>query len=184
MTSRTACQNVRSLDVILLLPVQTFSDLSLSAISRSPFHIENFLFRAHKIFRTPMTLQTPFHLQGRSLRHDRHLIDATMTGRATDAFVYMNRVIEVSEVGQVMDANPFQWLAALETCAHRFEIRAIRPDLFMAVHADRRRRHAGRCRCLNRRMAVTAIDAVITDVMLVAELDGLLGFYPLAGVPA
>jgi hypothetical protein len=33
-------------------------------------------------------------------------------------------------------------------------------------------------------MAVTAIDAVITDVVLVAELDWLLGFYPLAGVPA
>ena len=33
-------------------------------------------------------------------------------------------------------------------------------------------------------MAVTAIDAVITDVVFVAELDGLLSFDPLAGVPA
>ncbi len=184
MTSRTACQNVRSLDVVLRLPVQTFGDLSLCAISRSPFHVENFLFRSHKIFRTPMTLQTPFHLQRRGLRHDRHLIDSPVTGRATDAFVHMNRVIEVSEVGQVVNANPFQRLAALETCAHRFEIRAIRPDLFMAVHADRRRRHSGRCRNLNRCMTVTAIDAVITDVVLVAELDGLLSFDPLACVPA
>src|SRR5260370_7590456 len=106
MTSRTACQNVRSLDVILLLPVQTFSDLSLSAISRSPLHIENFLFRSHKIFRTPMTLQTPFHLQRRGLRHDRHLIDTPMTGRATDAFVHINRVIKVTEASHRSYPHP------------------------------------------------------------------------------
>src|ERR1700687_963265 len=134
MTGRTARQNVRSLNAISLNQLKPF----LLLIRRwSPFHVKNFLFRSHKIFRTPMTLQTPFHLQRRRLRHDRHLIDATMTGRATDAFVHMNRVIKVSEVGQVMDANPFQWLCALDTCAHRFEIRTIRPDLFMAVHADR-----------------------------------------------
>ena len=131
-----------------------------------------------------MTLQTPFHLQRCRLRHDGHLIDAAVTGRATDAFVHMNRVIEVSEVGQVVNADPFQRLAALETCAHRFEIRTICPDLFVAVHADGGRRHSGRRCCLNRRVAITAINAVITDVMLVAELYELLSFYPLAGVPA
>src|SRR6267154_1042133 len=33
-------------------------------------------------------------------------------------------------------------------------------------------------------MAITAINAVVADVMLVAELDGLLPFDPLSGVPS
>ena len=32
-------------------------------------------------------------------------------------------------------------------------------------------------------MTVTAIDAVVADVMFMTELDGLLAFDPLAGVP-
>ena len=32
-------------------------------------------------------------------------------------------------------------------------------------------------------MAVTTIDAVVADVMFVTELDRLLSFEPLAGVP-
>jgi hypothetical protein len=32
-------------------------------------------------------------------------------------------------------------------------------------------------------MAITAINAVISDVMFMAELDGLLSLDPLAGIP-
>src|SRR5712692_1584971 len=93
-------------------------------------------------------------------------------------------MIEVSEVRQVVDANPFQGLAGFEAGAHRLEIRAVRPNLFVTIHADRGRRHAGRRSRFNRRMAVTTVDAVIADVMLVTELDWLLALDPLAGVPS
>jgi len=36
-----------------------------------------------------------------------------------------------------------------------------------------RRRDAGECRLLDRRVAIAAVDAVVADVMLVAERDDL-----------
>src|SRR5438874_1418259 len=89
MTRRTARQNIRSLNAISLNQLKPFL---LLIRRRSPFHVEHFLFRPHKIFRTAMTFQTPFHLQRISLRHYGHLIDAAVAGRTADTFAYMNRV--------------------------------------------------------------------------------------------
>src|SRR6266404_8166075 len=181
MTCRTARQNIRLLNAICLDQLKPFL---LLIRRRPPFHVEHFLFRPHEILRTAMTFQTPLHLQRRSLRDYRHLIDAAVAGRAADALLDMNRVIEISEVRQVVHANPFQGLAGFETGAHRLEIRTVGPNLFVAVHADRSRRHAGGRGRLDRSVAVTTVDAVIADVMLVTELDWLLALDPLAGVPS
>ena len=181
MTGRTARQNCRLLNVILLFQIHSLGDL---VFAWPPIHVEDLVFRPHKVFRTTMTLQTPFHLQRISLRDHRHLIDPAVTGRTADAFVYMNRVIEISEVRKVVDANPFQRLARLKTCTYGFQVWAVGPDLFMTVHTYRRRRHAGRCRCLDGRVAIAAIDTIITNVMLMTELDWLLALDPLARVPS
>lgn len=106
-----------------------------------------------------------------------------MTRRTTDAFVDVNRVIEICEVRQVVHTDPLQWLARLITVAHWFQIRAVGPNLFVAIHADGGRRNAGRGRRLNRRVAITTVDAVVADVVLMTELDWLLALDPLAGVP-
>src|SRR5438309_10022308 len=147
----------------------------------APLHIENLFPGAHKLFRITMTLQTPLHLQRRRLVGDGHLIDPTVTGRTAHAFLHMNAVIEISEVRQIVHAYPLQRLAAAKTRAHRLEIRTISPDLLVTVHACAGRRHAGGSRCLNRGVTVAAIDAVIADVMFVAELNWLLALDPLAG---
>src|SRR2546425_13081034 len=97
-----------------------------------------------------------------------------MTSRATDAFRDVNRVVEIGEVRQVVNAYPPQRLAGLEARAHRLEIRAVGPNLFMAIHADPGRRHSSRGRCLDSRMAITAIDGGIANVMFVTELNWLL----------
>lgn len=130
-----------------------------------------------------MTIKTPFHLQRRGLVRNRHLIDAPMTRRATDAFVNVDTVIEKRVVRQIVDPDPLDRFARSQTCAHRFQIGAIRPNLFVTVHARFRRRHAGRRRLLDRRMAITAIDAVVANVMFMAKLDWLLPFDPLSCVP-
>src|SRR5262245_44752733 len=132
----------------------------------------------------PVTIQTPLHLQRLSLRHDCHLINLPVAGRAAHAFVYVNRMIEISKVGQIVDPHPFHWLAGLETRAHRFEIRAVGPDLLVTAHADGRGRHAGRRGFLDRCMTVTTIDPVVADVVLMTELNGLLALDVLPGVPA
>ena len=83
-----------------------------------------------------------------------------------------------------MHAHPLQRLTIFETVANRLEIRTVGPNLFMTAHANLRRRHAGRRRLLHRRVTVTAIDAVVPDVMFVTELNWLLALDVLAGVPA
>ena len=106
-----------------------------------------------------------------------------MARRATDTFFHVNAVIEVSVIRQVVNAYPLDWLAGAETRAHGFEIRTVGPDLFVAVHARRRRRQARGCGRLDGSVTVAAIDAVVTDVMFMTELNGLLSFDPLSGVP-
>ena len=106
-----------------------------------------------------------------------------MTGRTAHALIYMNAVIEISKVGQVVDSDPFDWLARAKALANRLEIRAVRPNLFMTIHAScGGRQTGGRCR-FNGCVAIAAIDAIVADVVLVTKLDRLLALNPLAGVP-
>jgi len=130
-----------------------------------------------------MTRKTPLHLQCRRLVSNRHLIHTTVARRTAHAFVYMNAVVEISVVGQVMYPNPLDRFAGAKTGAHWFKIRAVRPDLLVAIHARVRGGHASRRRCFYRGMAVAAINAVVSHVMFVAKLDRLLSLNPLAGVP-
>lgn len=130
-----------------------------------------------------MTRKTPLHLQCRRLVSNRHLIHTTVARRTADAFVYMNAVVEISVVRQVMYPNPLDWFASAKTGAHWFKIGAVSPNLLVAIHARVRGWHAGRRRCFYRGMAVAAINAVVSDVMFVTELDWLLSLDPLAGVP-
>src|ERR1700756_4003686 len=105
-----------------------------------------------------------------------------MTRRTTNAFIYVNRVIEIGEVRQVVNANPLQWFPGLETGGHLFELRPVSPNLLMTIHADRGRRNASGCGRLDRSMTIATVDAVIADVVFVTELDWLLALDPLTGV--
>ena len=130
-----------------------------------------------------MTLQTPLHLQRRRLIKDRHVVNPAVTRRTANTFLNVNAVIEVCVIRQVVNSYPFDRLAGAETRAHRFEIWTVSPDLFVAVHARRGRRQARGRRRFDGSVTVAAIDAVVTDVMFMTELDRLLAFDPLAGVP-
>ena len=130
-----------------------------------------------------MTFEAPFHLQRLGLVDHRHLIDAAVTRRTTNAFVHVNAVVEIDVVGKIVNPSPFERLAGAEAGAHRLEIGAIRPDLFVTVHADRSRGNTRRRGCLNRCVAITAINAIIADVVFMAELNRLLNFNRLTRVP-
>ena len=101
--------------------------------------------------------------------HQRHLVDRPVAGGAADALVHVNAVIEIHEVGQIVDARPLERLAGAEALPHRLQHRRVRPDLRVAVHARLGRRNAGKARVLHRRVAVAAIDAQSRHVVLVAE---------------
>ncbi len=106
-----------------------------------------------------------------------------MAGGAANTFVYVDRMIEIDVVGQIMHANPFDGFSRSKAGPQGLQIRTVSPYLLVTVHAGFRGGNAGKRRCLDRCVTVAAIDAVIAHVVLMTELQRLLTFYPLACVP-
>ena len=183
MTSGTALQYSTALNPVFRFQRETFRQLFFRFVFLPPLHVVNLVDGPHEPFRRAVTLQTPLHLERLCLVENRHLVDAPVTRRAADTFFHVNAVIEVGVIRQVVYAYPLDRLAGAKTRAHRFEIRTVSPDLFVAVHARRRRRQSRRRGRFDRGVTVTTIDAVVADVMFMTELNGLLTFDPLAGVP-
>src|SRR5262249_54770132 len=104
-----------------------------------------------------------------------------MATGATYTFIYVNAVIEVDEVRQIVDPRPLNGLSAAEAVAHGLQHGGVGPDQCMTFHASLRRRNAGKAGLFDRRVAVTAIEPQPGDMVLVAERDGLLRGYVLAG---
>ncbi len=90
-----------------------------------------------------MTVQTPFHLQGRVVIHQGHAIHRPMAGVAAHTLVDVNAVIEINEVGQIVDPGPHQRFIGAETLAHGLEHGSLGPDLRVAVHAGFGRWNSG-----------------------------------------
>jgi len=118
--------------------------------------------------------KTPFHLERIFLINSGHIVDLPMAGRAANAFCYVNAVVKVGKLRNVVNAFPFDGLVVAEAGPDGLKIRAVCPDLAVSVHTRLGRRQTGRRRRLNRGVTVAAIDTVIANVVLMAELDRLL----------
>src|SRR3954468_8244045 len=92
---------------------------------------------------------------------------------ATDSFVDVNAVVEVGELGEIVDALPCDWCASAVTGADGLERGSANPNLLMTVHASFRGRDACERRRLHGGVAVAAIDAELTRVVSVTELHRL-----------
>jgi hypothetical protein len=171
MTSGTALKLRNALN--LILRCQSFADFRLVR-RRLPVHVKDLVARTQNRFRVAMAVQAPLHQQRRGLKHQRHLVDLPVTRRAAHAFVDVNAVIEINEVRQAMHADPFDGFIGAETLAHRLQISGVVEQHRVAIHAGLGGRNTGGGGAFHGRMAVTAIDAVVAHVVLMAELDGLL----------
>jgi hypothetical protein len=123
-----------------------------------------------------MACDTPFHLKRIFLIDGRHLIDASVTSGAANAFCHVNTVIEVHELRKIMNPLPLDRFVFAKARPDRFKIWAVIPQLAVTVHACLGRRHTRRRSCLDRGVAIAAINAVIADVVFMTELDRLLLF--------
>ena len=121
-----------------------------------------------------MTFDAPLHLQCIFLENRRHVVDLAVARRAADAFGNMDAVIEIGKFRQIVNPFPLDRFVIAKTGADRLKIWAVGPDLAMAIHARLRRRHSRGRRSFDRLVAIAAIDTVIADMVLVAELDRLL----------
>src|SRR2546423_12831500 len=108
----------------------------MSILRRLPSWIVNFVSWSHEVLRRAMAIQTPFHVQRVHPPGDRHLIDASVTSRAANSFGYVNAVIEINVIGQVVDAVPFQRRICGKTLPDGRENWRVVEDLRMTRHAS------------------------------------------------
>lgn len=124
-----------------------------------------------------MAVQAPGHLQRRRLKHQWHLIHLPVARRTAHALGHVNAVIEINIISQAVYANPVNRLVRAITFADRLQIACAVKQHGMTVHARLSRWNACRRRELDTRVAVPAIDAIVADVVFVAELNGLITRY-------
>jgi len=171
MTGRAAGQLGRSPKIVRLSQLST--DFRL-IIGRLPIHIENLIFRAQYLLGIAVAFDAPLHKQRVGLKYQRHLVDLPVARRAAYALIDMNAVIEIDEIGQTMNFDPLDGFIAAIALANGLEVGRSVEENRMAIHAGLCRRNAGDGGSFHSGMTVTAVDAVIADVMLVAELHRLL----------
>src|ERR1035438_10111422 len=73
-------------------------------------HVEHLVARAQILLRRAVAIETPLHLQRCLLIHQGHLVHWAMAVIAADTLCHVNAVIEINEVGQLVDARPLQRL--------------------------------------------------------------------------
>src|ERR1019366_6911000 len=103
VASRTASQRAR-----ILGPVfghQLAADLFLIS-GRQVTHGGNEITRSDEFFGVAMTLQAPLHLQRVHLVSERHAVHSAVAALAAHTLIDVNAVVEVDEIGQVVDPRP------------------------------------------------------------------------------
>jgi hypothetical protein len=171
MTRRAACELSRRADFVFRRKL--FPDFVL--ICRGlPIHVENLIARPQHLFGVAVAIQAPGHKQWRSLKDQRHLIDGAVASGAANALIYMDAVIEIRKIREAVDFDPLNGAVSAVAFANRFEVSGIVEEDRVAIHAGFRGGDACNRRSFDSRMTIAAINAVIADMMFVAELHGLL----------
>ena len=80
---------------------------------------------------------------GYSLVNRRHIVYLAVTCRTPDTLGDMNAVIKIGKFRQIVNTLPFDRFIIAEAGADRFEVRAVGPDLAVAVHTGLCRRYSG-----------------------------------------
>lgn len=122
-----------------------------------------------------MAVQTPAHRKRLDLLDADHLVDPAMARRASDASRQMSAMIEIDEIGELVDVNPGNGLVLGEALANRQNLGAIGSHLGVAVHAHLRGGHGSKGRALHRGMAIATIEPEVSSVKLMTVLDRLDG---------
>jgi hypothetical protein len=91
----------------------------------------------------------------------------------------VDAVIEIDEIGKIVDPIPAKRLVLAKAGPYRLEHVAVSPDLFVTVHADRGGRDTGERANFDSIVTIPAIDADSGDMMLMAERNRLIERYSL-----
>ena len=87
--------------------------------------------------RLAVAIDAPAHGQSRILVHDFHILDRTVTSLALNStYLGVLRVVEVSEVGQVVYTYPLDRLLAFDSPVNLLDFWRLCLNLRVAVHTD------------------------------------------------
>lgn len=173
MTRRAARHHFFTSNLIVDLELVA---IFLVNIARLVIIIEYFGLRPDELFRSTVTCDAPLHLKRIFLKNDRHIVDRTVAGRTAYALSDMNTMVKIGVFGQIVHFFPLDRFVVAETRPDGLKIWTVCPDLAVAIHTGLRRRHACRRRRFDRLVTIAAINAVIADMVLMAELNRLLLF--------
>jgi hypothetical protein len=176
MTGGAAGELLGALDFVL--GRQLFAGFRL-VIRGFPIHVENLVAWPQNRLRIAMAVQAPLHLQIGSLENQGHLVDLPVTRRAAHAFIDVDAVVEINVIGEPVHAHPLDGFVGAVTFAHWLQVTGGVEQHGMAIHAGLGGRNAGGRGGFDAGMTVAAIDAVIADMVFVAELDRLLAHHVL-----
>jgi hypothetical protein len=141
---------------------------------RLPIHIGDLIVRAQILLRVAMAIEAPLHGQRLGLKHEGHLVDLAVAGGATDTLIHVDAVIEIYEIRQPVDLYPRNRFIGAVALAHWFKISGILKQNRMAIHTGLGRGNSGLRGSFDPAVTVATVDAIVTGMMFVAELDRLI----------
>jgi len=147
-----------------------------------PIHIGDLIVWPQIFLRTAMAIQAPAHCQLLGLKHEGHLIDLAMTGGAANPLIHVNAVIKIYEIRQPVDLYPHYRFIGAIAFAHRLQVCSVFKQHRVAIHARLGRGNSSLRGDFHTAVTIAAVDAIVTGMMFVAELDGLVADDVLASV--
>ena len=86
----------------------------------------------------------------------------------------MNAVVEINKIRKPVDFHPPDRFVVTIAFTNRLQVTGVVKKHGMAIHASLRGRNPGKSGGFHARMAIAAVNSVVSDVVFVAELHGLL----------
>lgn len=115
-----------------------------------------------------MAFEAPTHREWRESIDNFHLINPTMAFDAANSAIHMGTVIEIGEVGKLVNLDPLHRHATLIGLSDLFKLGAIALNLGVTVHASLGGRHGGERSAINRGVAIAAIESEFSNMPRVA----------------
>jgi len=148
-----------------------------------PIHIGDLIQRPQAHGGIAVAFQTPTHRKRFLLFYNIHLSHVAVTTWAANTSVKMGAMGEVSIVGKIMHPDPLDRHSRGPAFADRQQTFTFGQNCFMAIHANLRGRDVGHGRDFDIIVAVTAVQAEIAGVKLVAVAHWLLRPVTDVGIP-
>jgi len=135
--------------------------------------LEDILPRPDVTFRMPMAIQAPFHLQALCAPSQRHGPHGTVARGAAYSLVHMNAVVEIDEIRQTVHLDPLDGFIASIALTDWVKVGGSTEQNRMAVHTNLRWGNSRISGGFHARVAVSAVDPVVADMVFVAKLHRL-----------